>query len=66
MPDGTVLTARGSCEGLILREGRGTDGFGYDPLFYVPQEQQTFAQLPPERKMPSPTGERRWRRLPKR
>lgn len=50
MPDGTVLTARGSCEGLILREGRGTDGFGYDPLFYVPQEQQTFAQLPPERK----------------
>jgi XTP/dITP diphosphohydrolase len=50
MPDGTVVSARGTCEGEILRAGRGSDGFGYDPLFYVPQEGKTFAELPAERK----------------
>lgn len=50
MPDGAVISAIGSCEGIILRQARGTDGFGYDPLFYVPQEQKTFAELSAERK----------------
>jgi len=37
LPDGTVLTARGECAGMILREERGSDGFGYDPLFMYRQ-----------------------------
>ena len=50
MDDGTVLCARGECPGVILHEGRGKDGFGYDPLFYVPEEHATFAELSAERK----------------
>jgi len=46
--DGHVLhTADGSVEGLILTESRGSGGFGYDPLFLVPQLNQTMAELPP-------------------
>lgn len=41
-------TFRGECEGIILREARGTGGFGYDPLFLVPEFQLTYAQLPME------------------
>lgn len=40
-----VLLAEGACEGVILRERRGTGGFGYDPLFYVPDLAATFAEL---------------------
>ncbi len=39
-----VITADGTCEGTILREPRGTGGFGYDPLFYAPELGQTFAE----------------------
>lgn len=39
-----VLTADGACEGRILRERRGTGGFGYDPLFYSPELGVTFAE----------------------
>lgn len=49
-PDGRELVTRGECGGVILRERRGEGGFGYDPVFYVPQEGLTFAQLPAERK----------------
>ncbi len=49
-PDGKKLVARGECPGRILREAHGENGFGYDPVFYVPEEGCTFAQLPPERK----------------
>jgi XTP/dITP diphosphohydrolase len=38
----------GACEGEILHEERGTGGFGYDPLFYLPDLRQTMAELPPE------------------
>lgn len=48
VPGGPVLTAEGKCEGYILSEPRGTGGFGYDPLFYLPEYQKTFAELPPE------------------
>ncbi len=41
---------RGTCEGVILPEPRGSGGFGYDPLFLVPEEGATFGELPPERK----------------
>jgi XTP/dITP diphosphohydrolase len=40
-----VVTADGVCEGLVLEAPRGTGGFGYDPLFLVPELGQTFAEL---------------------
>jgi XTP/dITP diphosphohydrolase len=44
-PLGTeVLTADGTCEGIILDAPRGTGGFGYDPLFFAPELGQTFAE----------------------
>ena len=49
-PDGHSLSARGECAGIILREEVGSGGFGYDPLFYIPEEGITMAQLSPERK----------------
>ncbi|MBD2502441.1 RdgB/HAM1 family non-canonical purine NTP pyrophosphatase [Anabaena azotica] len=48
-PDGTiVLQAEGVCRGEILHAPRGNGGFGYDPIFYVPEKQLTFAQMTPE------------------
>lgn len=44
-PNGEEFTVEGKCEGLILEEEKGGKGFGYDPLFYVPQYDNTFAQL---------------------
>jgi len=49
-PDGRRITVRGVCEGTILSECRGTGGFGYDPLFFVPEYDQTFAEMPMELK----------------
>ncbi|MGK7884834.1 MAG: RdgB/HAM1 family non-canonical purine NTP pyrophosphatase [Crocosphaera sp.] len=50
-PDGSVaLETEGICTGEILKTTQGTEGFGYDPIFYVPQYQQTFAQMTPELK----------------
>ena len=46
----TLATFRGTAEGVILDSPRGTGGFGYDPLFYFPQIQKTFAQLSAEEK----------------
>jgi XTP/dITP diphosphohydrolase len=47
-PGGDVHTAEGRCEGLIGFEPRGTHGFGYDPVFYMPDRGQTMAELPAE------------------
>jgi XTP/dITP diphosphohydrolase len=41
----TLATFRGTAEGIILEAGRGSNGFGYDPLFYFPQIGKTFAEL---------------------
>lgn len=41
----TVITADGTCEGLILDAARGTEGFGYDPLFYIPVLNKTLAEI---------------------
>jgi XTP/dITP diphosphohydrolase len=41
----TLATFRGTAEGMILDSPHGTNGFGYDPLFYFPQIQKTFAEL---------------------
>jgi len=49
-PDGTELTFRGECYGEIIFEKRGTNGFGYDPIFYVPSLNKTFAELSAEQK----------------
>jgi XTP/dITP diphosphohydrolase len=48
--DPVPLIAQGSWEGVILAEPRGSNGFGYDPLFFVPGENCTSAELLPERK----------------
>lgn len=49
-PDGRHCQADGTCEGLIAPTLAGEDGFGYDPLFFVPEHRQTMAQLPPQLK----------------
>jgi len=46
----TLATFRGAAEGIILDAPRGSNGFGYDPLFYFPQIQKTFAELTAEQK----------------
>ncbi|MBE9057277.1 RdgB/HAM1 family non-canonical purine NTP pyrophosphatase [Sphaerospermopsis sp. LEGE 08334] len=45
-----VLQSEGICKGEILYEIRGEGGFGYDPIFYVPEKQLTFAEMSPELK----------------
>lgn len=49
-PDGTVETARGTIEGRIGYEIVGENGFGYDPIFYVPEYGCTTAEMEPEQK----------------
>ncbi|OIP61962.1 MAG: non-canonical purine NTP pyrophosphatase [Nitrospirae bacterium CG_4_9_14_3_um_filter_53_35] len=44
-PSGKVHVVEGRCEGLIAKEIRGETGFGYDPLFIVPEYDKTFAEL---------------------
>lgn len=44
--EGRVKTFRGEAEGVILGAPRGTGGFGYDPLFYDPELERTFAEIP--------------------
>jgi XTP/dITP diphosphohydrolase len=46
----TLATFRGTAEGILLDAPRGTNGFGYDPLFYFPQIEKTFAELSAEQK----------------
>ncbi|MCD7956363.1 MAG: XTP/dITP diphosphatase [Lachnospiraceae bacterium] len=50
MPDGRILTCRETMEGMIGYESRGENGFGYDPIFYLPQCGCYSAELPPEKK----------------
>lgn len=50
LPNGEKIITRGICEGKILNECRGEGGFGYDPIFYVPEYRQTFAEMPTELK----------------
>ena len=49
-PDGSLLLVDGVCEGVILDEARGTGGFGYDPLFYMPSQGKTMAEMTIEEK----------------
>jgi len=50
-PDGSIaLQTEGICPGEILHSPRGNNGFGYDPVFHVPEHQMTFAEMTPELK----------------
>lgn len=49
-PDKEVLAVEGKVHGYILDEPRGTHGFGYDPLFYVPEKKKSMAELPSSEK----------------
>lgn len=49
-PDGSTIVARGECPGRILREARGENGFGYDPVFFVEEDGMTMAEMSAERK----------------
>ncbi|MDP4153858.1 MAG: XTP/dITP diphosphatase [Bacillota bacterium] len=47
-PDGKSFTVTGKCFGVITREIQGENGFGYDPIFLVPEYNKTFGQMPDE------------------
>jgi XTP/dITP diphosphohydrolase len=49
-PDGKVRISEGECHGEIIPEERGSNGFGYDPIFYFPALGQTMAELELEKK----------------
>lgn len=49
-PDGRVARRTGSCRGRVAHQPAGTGGFGYDPIFYVPELGRTMAQLTPAEK----------------
>lgn len=50
LPDGKCRTVKGVCDGTITEKLRGTDGFGYDPLFLPAGYSQTFAEMPMDEK----------------
>ncbi len=49
-PEGQTIQARGEIHGELLREARGENGFGYDPIFYYPPAGMTTAEMPAEEK----------------
>lgn len=49
-PDGSEILARGECPGVLAEGPSGAGGFGYDPIFFLPQLGKTMAQLTPEEK----------------
>ena len=49
-PEGSVELAEGTCPGEIIPEERGSGGFGYDPIFFLPELGKTMAELPEETK----------------
>ncbi len=50
LPDGVEKTVRGTCEGEIAMKARGAHGFGYDPIFLLPDSGKTMAEIPLEEK----------------
>lgn len=50
LPDGSELVTEGTVEGLIAHEPAGNGGFGYDPIFYLPEYGVTSAEIPIEKK----------------
>ncbi len=50
LPSGKIISERGECSGIIIKEPKGNGGFGYDPVFYYPPFEKTFAELASEEK----------------
>ena len=50
MPSGDIVTARGECPGTLAYAPQGENGFGYDPIFYVPEKGKYMAELSSEEK----------------
>ncbi|SDM24484.1 XTP/dITP diphosphatase [Bacillus sp. OK048] len=50
IPGKETITVAGTCEGRILDEQRGTNGFGYDPVFFVPEKDRAMAELSSDEK----------------
>jgi XTP/dITP diphosphohydrolase len=50
LPEGHWIQTEGFCRGVIARDPRGEHGFGYDPVFYLPEYRKTMAELPLEEK----------------
>jgi XTP/dITP diphosphohydrolase len=50
IPGQETMTVSGTCEGRILEERRGSHGFGYDPVFYVPDKGKAMAELTSDEK----------------
>lgn len=50
LPGSKTITVSGTCEGRILEEQRGSNGFGYDPVFYVPDKSRAMAELTADEK----------------
>lgn len=50
LPGGSKFVVRGTCEGIIAKEPSGSNGFGYDPVFYLPEFNCTMAELSMEEK----------------
>jgi non-canonical purine NTP pyrophosphatase (RdgB/HAM1 family) len=48
--DGEISTCHGECQGIITFEPKGKEGFGYDPVFYLPELDKTMAELTMEEK----------------
>ncbi|MFO8010456.1 MAG: XTP/dITP diphosphatase [Dehalococcoidia bacterium] len=49
-PDGEMVLCKGECPGVIAFEPKGNNGFGYDPVFWLPEHGKTMAELTPEEK----------------
>lgn len=49
-PDGNVITTEGVIEGVLAHEPKGANGFGYDPIFYLPERGCTTGEMEPEEK----------------
>ena len=49
-PDGSTEVVRGTIEGVIAHEIKGSNGFGYDPIVYIPEYKKTLAEITPEEK----------------
>jgi len=47
VPDADMIVASGACEGVIIHQPRGANGFGYDPVFFMPEQGKTMAELDP-------------------
>lgn len=50
IPGGKIITTKGTIEGIIGHEIKGENGFGYDPIFFVPEYGMTTAEMAPEQK----------------